>query len=95
MFRLIRSLTLKQGLTEQLPALVGALFLAEAFYKFHSFLLECGAFLATWFVLDALFQGAGRLLARRAPARLPALDHGGGASPPGVADVPPGRAGVG
>jgi hypothetical protein len=23
------------------------------FYKFHSFALECGAFLATWYVLDA------------------------------------------
>ena len=31
MFRLIRSLTVRQGLAEQLPALVGALCLAEAF----------------------------------------------------------------
>ena len=26
----------------------------ELFYKFHSFTLECGAFLATWWVYDAL-----------------------------------------
>jgi hypothetical protein len=71
MFRLIRSLTLGQGLTEQLPALLGALCLAEAFYKFHSFLLECGAFLATWLVLDAVCQGIARLVLRRRPA-LPA-----------------------
>jgi hypothetical protein len=25
--------------------------IAETFYKFHSFTLECGAFLATWWVL--------------------------------------------
>jgi hypothetical protein len=71
MFRLIRSLTLRQGLTEQLPALAVALCLAEALYKFHSFLLECGAFLATWFVLDATFQGVARLVTPRRPA-LPA-----------------------
>jgi hypothetical protein len=62
MFRLIRSMTWKQGLAEQLPALAGAACIAEAFYKFHSFLLECGAFLLTWFVLDALLQGVARLL---------------------------------
>ena len=31
-----------------------ALVCAELFYKFHSFILECAAFLVTWFVLDAL-----------------------------------------
>ena len=30
--------------------------IAELFYKFHSFTLECAAFLATWFVIDALVQ---------------------------------------
>ncbi len=61
MFSLFRSLSLKQGLTQQLPALVASLWLAELFYKFHSFVLECGAFLATWFVLDAVLQGVSRL----------------------------------
>jgi hypothetical protein len=65
MFRLIRSVTLREGLTEQLPTLIGAACLAEQFYKFHSFLLECAAFLVTWFVLDALLQGAIRLLGPR------------------------------
>ncbi len=56
MFRLVRSISLKQCFTEQLPALVGSACIAEAFYKFHSFVLECRAFLATWFVLDLLIQ---------------------------------------
>ncbi len=69
MFRLISSVTLKQCFTEQLPALAGALCIAEVFYKFHSFLLECGAFLATWFVIDLLLQLIGLLLYRKALTR--------------------------
>jgi hypothetical protein len=57
MFRLLRSITLKQCFSEQIPVLVGAALLAEGFYKFHSFLLETVAFLATWFVLDLLLEG--------------------------------------
>jgi hypothetical protein len=41
-------------LTAQAPALVLSFVLAELFYKFHSFTLECLAFLATWFVIDAV-----------------------------------------
>jgi hypothetical protein len=61
MYSLIRSMTLRQGLTQELPALAASLLLAELFYKFHSFTLECGAFLATWFVLDAAIQGVTHL----------------------------------
>lgn len=56
MYSLIRVLPAKQLAYEQVPALVIAWFIAELFYKFHSFTLECGAFLATWFVIDALIQ---------------------------------------
>lgn len=63
MFTLLRSLTLRRFLVEQLPALAIAWVIAELFYKFHSFSLECAAFLLTWFVLDALIQGLRRLLA--------------------------------
>ncbi len=35
--------------------------IAEQFYKFHSFTLETGAFLVTWFVLRRL----GLLIAKR------------------------------
>jgi hypothetical protein len=40
-----------------------AFLIAEFFYKFHSFTLECLAFLATWFVLSviqSLVLGTGR-----------------------------------
>ncbi|GAB2546574.1 hypothetical protein [Spirosoma aerophilum] len=56
MYTLIRSLSLKSLLLEQLPALLCALLVAESFYKFHSFLLEGICFLVTWFVFDALIQ---------------------------------------
>jgi hypothetical protein len=57
MFTLLRMLRVKRFFLEQGPALVVAWLVAELFYKFHSFSLECAAFLATWFVLDALLQG--------------------------------------
>ncbi len=56
MYTLFRLLPVKQLAYEQVPALALAWIIAELFYKFHSFTLECGAFLATWFVLDALIQ---------------------------------------
>jgi hypothetical protein len=56
MYTLIRLLPLKRLAFEQMPALALAWLIAELFYKFHSFTLECAAFLATWFVLDALIQ---------------------------------------
>jgi hypothetical protein len=60
MYTLLRSLQLRQLLLEQLPTVSASLIIAELFYKFHSFTLECMAFLATWFALDAalaLFTG--------------------------------------
>jgi len=71
MYTLLRSLSLKRLLSEQLPAFGLALFVAEVFYKFHSFLLECGAFLATWFVLDWLIQRLVRLSGTGRPRELP------------------------
>ncbi len=53
MYTLTRILPLHTLLLKQLPALGGALIVAEVFYKFHSFTLECLAFLATWYVFDA------------------------------------------
>lgn len=54
MYTLIRTLPKRQILIEQIPALVISLVIAELFYKFGSFTLECVFFLATWFVIDAL-----------------------------------------
>jgi hypothetical protein len=56
MFTLLRTLSARQLVIEQLPALAGAWLIAEFFYKFHSFSLECAGFLLTWFVLDGLMQ---------------------------------------
>ena len=70
MFELLRSSTLRQLLARQAPALVISLVVAELFYKFGSFTLECLGFLATWLVLDATFALVARAFAR------PATDRG-------------------
>jgi hypothetical protein len=62
MYTLIRSLPINRLVSEQLPAFAISFVTAEMFYKFHSFTLECGAFLLTWFVIDALIQFGFRLL---------------------------------
>jgi hypothetical protein len=56
MYTLVRSVPFKQLLIEQVPTLLLSLVIAEIFYKFHSFTLEAFAFLATWYVVDALFR---------------------------------------
>ena len=69
MFTLIRTLPLSQVLSRQLPAFAISLVVAELFYKFHSFSLECLAFLGTWYIVDFIIQsiaergrhGSGRL----------------------------------
>jgi hypothetical protein len=70
MYTLIRSIPTRKLLSEQLPALCVAFLIAEVLYKFHSFTLECGAFLATWFVADAVIQGIVRVCQSR-PASIP------------------------
>jgi len=62
MYTLLRHLPGSKLLEQQLPAIVASLLIAETFYKFHSFLLECLAFLATWFVLDFLVTQLAGLL---------------------------------
>jgi UDP-glucose 4-epimerase len=63
MYTLIRSLTVRTLLVEQLPILLLSMFIAELFYKFHSFTLETIAFLATWFAIDWVVHFVGRRLA--------------------------------
>jgi len=65
MYTLLRLLPVKRLASEQVPALTLAWIIAELFYKFHSFTLECAAFLATWFVLDVLVQRVVRPLFTR------------------------------
>ena len=70
MFELLRSSTLRQLLARQAPALAISLVVAEMFYKFGSFTLECLGFLATWFVLDATFALVARALAKPAASKI-------------------------
>jgi hypothetical protein len=56
MYSLIHSYPLRTVVTEHLPTLAIALIIAEIFYKFHSFTLECLAFLGTWYFLDGLLH---------------------------------------
>ena len=67
MFTLISRLPVRELLYRQAPALVLALVIAEMFYKWHSFLLETGGFLLTWFVFDAIAGAITRLIG--GPAR--------------------------
>ena len=67
MYSLIKTLPWRRLLSEQAPAFGSSLIVAELFYKFHSFLLETGAILATWFVVDFVISSTmERLRSRRA-----------------------------
>lgn len=52
MYSLTKVMSARQLLFEQLPVFALSLLIAELFYKFHSFTLECLAFLATWYAID-------------------------------------------
>jgi hypothetical protein len=66
MFTLLSRLPARELLFRQAPTLIGALLIAELFYKWHSFLLETGGFLLTWFALDAVAGLIARLIGVRA-----------------------------
>lgn len=71
MYSLIAKTPARQLLTHQAPTFVGALLIAEMFYKWHSFLLETGGFLVTWYLLDALVCQLERWLGKPPPADTP------------------------
>jgi hypothetical protein len=54
----------------RLPGLVLSMAIAEFCYKFRSFILECIAFLATWYALDWIIEQA-RIALQRRKARSP------------------------
>jgi len=65
MYSLFKTLGLRAALTREIIPLAVSFLVAEMFYKFHSFTLECIAFLLTWAALscaqDLLFhRAAGR-----------------------------------
>jgi len=71
MYTLFRSFPMRTLLSTQAPALLASFVIAELFYKFHSFTLECLAFLATWFVLDAIVTTARNHWISRTGSSLP------------------------
>lgn len=71
MYTLLRSITVRQLFLEQIPALGSSIVIAEIFYKFHSFTLECLAFLGTWFLIDAMLK----FIAKQLRSIIPTLNQ--------------------
>lgn len=69
MYTLIRQAGLRQSLVHEAPSLTASMIVAELFYKFHSFTLECAAFLATWVVVSWLARRVAVAVAGTAPLR--------------------------
>jgi len=67
MYALVRQLGSAAVTVREASTFAAALILAEVFYKFHSFTLECVAFLATWAALSGAIDLGGRLLQRANP----------------------------
>lgn len=56
MHTMVRSYGVARTLSREAPAAVGALVIAELFYKFGSFTLECLGFLVTWYTLSLVLS---------------------------------------
>jgi hypothetical protein len=52
MYTLVRTVARRDLVVRHAPALGASLVMAALFHAFHSFPLECVAFLATWYALD-------------------------------------------
>jgi hypothetical protein len=64
MYSLIKTLGLKKSLIREVPSLGLSLVIAEEAYKFGSFLLECGAFLTTWYLISMVADLCSRIRVR-------------------------------
>ena len=58
MYTMIRNTELRRAALLEGPALLISMLIAEVAYKFHSFTLECVAFLLTWLAVSALLSFA-------------------------------------
>lgn len=52
MYTMLKNTGSKAILRSELPSFCFSMLIAEAFYEFGSFILECGAFLVTWFAIS-------------------------------------------
>ncbi len=66
MYSYLRSLKLKQAVLVEAPSVTLSIIVAEIFYKFHSFTLECVAFLVTWLVVSSMLASATSLFTAKA-----------------------------
>jgi len=62
MYKILQLPAVARTLGKDTLAGLGSLVLAEFFYKFHSFTLELGGFLLTWYALSWLSQRVPRLV---------------------------------
>lgn len=67
MYQFLTSLSGQELAIRQVPAFTVSFIVAALFYRFHSFALECLAFLVTWFVVDAFIEVVRRVMSRREP----------------------------
>lgn len=65
MYILIRNTGVKRALSDEAVPLLLSFVVAEMFYKFHSFMLETGAFLLTWLVVSYVASALKRRFVRR------------------------------
>jgi hypothetical protein len=56
MIDFLRALRAHAAYKQRLVSFAPALIVSELFYKFHSFTLECIAFLATWLAFDVVVE---------------------------------------
>jgi hypothetical protein len=52
MYSYVKQAGIPTVLAQEAPAFLTSFVIAEVFYKFHSFTLECAAFLVTWYALS-------------------------------------------
>ncbi len=69
MYAFIKQATVREKYRVELPSVSLALIIAEFLYKFHSFTLECVAFLATWYVVSFVVSRVDRLIVSARPER--------------------------
>ncbi len=56
MIDFLRAFRAQAAYSRRLLGFIPALVVTEMFYKFHSFSLECMAFLATWLLFDVMIE---------------------------------------
>ena len=54
MYSYVKTVGVPTFVIREAPAFAASFLVAEMFYKFHSFMLETGAVLATWYALSWL-----------------------------------------